>query len=100
MILLIVGKGLHASYSTGRLMTPLMNGYVKMAFAIGRVEPFCVCMAHKRVGAASQVSVRLWWVVGMPMLSIAPVGYVRCHPWRLKGQPGFGRGPGRFFFAI
>jgi len=97
MILLIVGKGLHAHYIKGHFVTSLMNGHVKMSFAIGRAEPFCACMAHKRVGAALQVSVWLWWVVGMPMLSMAPVGYVRRHPWRLKRQPGFGRGPGRFF---
>jgi len=55
MILLIVGKGLHASYSKGRFKTPLMNGHVKMAFAIGRVEPFWACMAHKGVDAGSQM---------------------------------------------
>jgi len=60
MILLIVGKGLHAPYSKGHLITSLMNGHVKTASAIGRTEPFCACMAHKGVDAASQVSGQLW----------------------------------------
>jgi len=55
MILLIVGKGLHAAYSKGHFVTSLMNVHIKMAFAIGRVEPFWACMAHKGVDAGSQM---------------------------------------------
>ena len=100
MVLLIVGKGLHASYSTGRFMTSLMNGYVKMAFAIGRAEPFCAYMAHKGVDAGSQVFGWPQWAASMPGSLLVSVEYIQCHLRRLKWCPGFGRGPGRHFFAI
>jgi len=68
-----------------------------MAFAIGSVEPFCTCMAHKEEDAASRVFGQLRWVASMPISLTVPVGYIQRHIWRLKGEPGLGRGPGRDF---
>ena len=59
MVLLIVGKQHCAPYSKGHFMTFLMEEYVKMASAIGRAKPFCACMAHKGVDAASQMTGQL-----------------------------------------
>jgi len=78
-------------------MTSLMNGYVKMAFAIGRAEPFCACMAHKGVDAGSQVFGQLQWAASMPGSLLVSVEYIQRHLWRLKWCPGLGRGPGRHF---
>jgi len=97
MVLLIVGKRLRAPYRESHFMTSAINGYIKMAFAIGRAKPFCACMAHKRVDAGSQVSGRLRWVANMPIFLIMHVLYVQQSHRRLKGQPDLCRGPGSSF---
>ena len=56
MVLVILGKGLNGGCYKGHFTMPICQGSDKMAFMAAPNEPFYACMAHKKVGAATQMT--------------------------------------------
>jgi len=56
MVLVILGKGLNGGCYKGHFTMPTCQGSDKMAFMAAPNESFYACMAHKGVGAATQMT--------------------------------------------
>ena len=56
MVLLILGKGLNGGCYQGHFTMPICQGSDEMASMTSPTEPFHARMAHKEVGAATQMT--------------------------------------------